>query len=142
MLNEDKIKLMTGIAMFEKREGKKIAPANLYFKSDYVGRHMIRSFFGYTFCSMLILVIWLLYNLEQILNSLNLDELVATGKNLLFLYVGGLVLYLFITFIVYSKKYSYAVRGQKVYVAKLKRLNKRYEFQNKSKELAKEGGRL
>ena len=31
MLNEDKIKLMTGIALFEKREGKHIFPANRYF---------------------------------------------------------------------------------------------------------------
>ena len=31
MLNEDKLKLMTSIAMFEKREGKAIFPANRYF---------------------------------------------------------------------------------------------------------------
>ena len=142
MLNEDKIKLMTGIAMFEKREGKKIAPASQYFKSDYVGRHMIRSFFGYTFCCALILVVWLLYSLERILNFMSIDEMIDIGKNLLVLYAGGLLIYLFITYVVYSARYSYAVRGQKVYVAKLKRLNKRYEFQNKSKELAKEGGRL
>ena len=36
MLNEDKIKLMTGIALFEKREGKHIFPANRYFRSDYI----------------------------------------------------------------------------------------------------------
>ena len=29
----------------------------------------------------------------------------------------------------------------KVYVAKLKRLEKRYEFQNRAKELSKEGSR-
>lgn len=44
MLNEDKIKLMTGIALFEKREGKHIFPANRYFRSDYIsGLHRVLS---------------------------------------------------------------------------------------------------
>ena len=46
-----------------------------------------------------------------------------------------------ITFLVYRKRYEYARRGMKVYVAKLKRLEKRYEFQGRSKELTKEGVR-
>ena len=45
------------------------------------------------------------------------------------------------TFLVYRKRYEYARRGMKVYVAKLKRLEKRYEFQSRTKELTKEGGR-
>lgn len=44
MLNEDKIKLMTGIALFEKREGKHIFPANRYFRSDYISGRILRSF--------------------------------------------------------------------------------------------------
>ena len=45
MLNEEKIKLMTGIAMFEKKEGKKIFPLNRYFKSDYISSHLMAAFF-------------------------------------------------------------------------------------------------
>lgn len=40
MLNEEKIRLMTGIAMFEKKMMKESIPANRYFKSDYVGSHL------------------------------------------------------------------------------------------------------
>ena len=47
MLNEEKIRLMTGIAMFEKKMMKESIPANRYFKSDYVGSHLIRSFIAY-----------------------------------------------------------------------------------------------
>lgn len=42
MLNEEKIRLMTGISMFEKKMMKESIPANRYFKSDYVGSHLIR----------------------------------------------------------------------------------------------------
>ena len=48
MLNEEKIRLMTGIAMFEKKMMKESIPANRYFKSDYVGSHLIRSFIAYS----------------------------------------------------------------------------------------------
>ena len=53
----------------------------------------------------------------------------------------GLLIYLAITFYISKKRYSYASRGLKMYVAKLKRLEKRYEFNNKTKELVKEGVR-
>lgn len=141
MLNEDKIKLMTGIAMFEKREGKNIFPANRYFQGDYISSRMFRSFFAYTLCYILCVLIWVLYNIERLLNAMNLDEVIVICRKGGIFYVIGLVVYLVITFRVYQKRYGYAKRGMKVYLAKLKRLEKRYEFQNRSKELTKEGGR-
>lgn len=141
MVNEDKIKLMTGIAMFEKREGKKIFPVNRYFCSDYISSHMLWSFFCYSASFALGTVIWLLYNIEYILNQVNLDEVFGIAKHAAVLYLAGLVLYLLVTWLVYWKRYEFARRGMKIYVAKLKRLEKRYEFQHKAKELTKEGGR-
>lgn len=57
MLNEEKVRYMTELAIFEKKEGKKIFPVNRYFKKDYVGGHMFRSFFGYTFCYLLFFLV-------------------------------------------------------------------------------------
>jgi len=141
MLNEDKIKLMTGIAMFEKREGKRIFPANRYFQGDYISSRMFRSFFYYTVSFLLCAFLWVLYNIEDLLNMIRVDRLVSLGRHALLFYLAGLAVYLVITWLVYRKRYEYARRGMKVYVAKLKRLEKRYEFQNKSKELTKEGSR-
>ena len=53
-------------------------------------------------------------------------------------YLAGLTVYLTVLFIVRFKRYNYAARGMKVYMARLKRLEKRYEFQNRTKELGKE----
>ena len=39
--------------------------------------------------------------------------------------------------IVYAGRYEHGVRGMKVYVSKLKRLDKRYEFQNRTKEMGR-----
>lgn len=139
MLNEDKLKLMTSIAMFEKREGKAIFPANRYFENDYISSRMLRSFFSYSFCYLLCLLVWVLYSMEKLLSTINLDEVIRLAKYAFLFYGAGLIIYLLITFFVYRKRYEYARRGMKVYVAKLKRLEKRYEFQSRSKELTKEG---
>ena len=141
MLNEDKIKLMNEIAVFEKRGGKDIFPVNRYFCSDFISSRMLRAFFFYTIGYILCVVIWVLYNMERLLGTTGLDAMLVSGKEAALLYVAGLVMYQIITFLVYRKRYEYARRGMKVYVAKLKRLEKRYEFQNRAKELTKEGSR-
>lgn len=141
MLNEDKIKLMTSIAMFEKREGKHIVPANRFFRSDYISGRMMRSFFAYTVCFILCALIWVLYSMERLLNVMELNEVMGAARMGVIVYVAGLVLYLIITGLVSSKRYEYARRGMRVYIAKLKRLEKRYDVQSRTRELTKEGSR-
>ncbi len=138
MLNEDKLKLMTSIAMFEKREGKRVFPVNRYFRGDYIGKHMLRAFFGYTFCFCIVLLFYVACKSEELFKNLNVEQIRPLLTQSGLWYLGGLVFYLAITWFVYRKRYAHAARGLKVYVAKLKRLERRYEFQNKTKEMSKE----
>lgn len=124
MLNEEKVRYMTGLAIFEKNEGRKIFPINRYFKKDYVGGQMFRSFFGYTFCYLLMLLLWVLYKLDVLLGGMSIEELLECGRNWGILYVGGLVFYLFVTWIVYSRRYDYASRSQTMYASRLRHLSR------------------
>ena len=90
MLNEEKIRIMTGIAMFEKKAGRDILPASRYFKSDYVGGRMIRSFIFYTFSSMLCLALWVLYQMEDIMSTMDVTALLASAKHVALFYAAGL----------------------------------------------------
>ena len=65
MLNEEKIKLMTSIGLFEKREGRRIFPVNRFFRSDYIGRYLLKSFLGYTLCWMLGTALVVVYKAED-----------------------------------------------------------------------------
>lgn len=141
MLNEDKIQLMTGIAMFEKKEGKDMFPAESMFRNDYIGSHMLKSFFRFT-CSFLIgLALWGLYSIEELLNTITVDNLVQLGIKGTGLYAAGLFVYLCITYTVYSRRYDYAGKTIRVYTAKLRRLHKQYEDRTKTRELTGKGGR-
>ena len=97
MLNEEKIRLMTGIAMFEKKMMKESIPANRYFKSDYVGSHLIRSFIAYSLTVCLCLVLWVLYRFDDLLNVMAVDDLISLGVRLVFYYAAGLLAYLVVT---------------------------------------------
>ena len=141
MLNEEKVRYMTQLAIFEKRVGKKIFPINRYFKKDYVGGQMFRSFFGYTFCYLLFLLMWVLYKLDELLNEMSIDEILDAAKKWGVIYAAGLVLYLIVTWIVYAKRYDYAARSQTMYTSKLKHLVRRYEKERPERKRDNRGGR-
>lgn len=126
MLNEEKVRYMTELAIFEKNQGKEIFSINRYFKSDYVGIQMFRSFFGYTFSYLLILLLWILYKLEDILGSISFDEAARLAALCGFWYLSGLAVYLVISCVIAQKRYNYAARYQIMYSAKLKHLLNRY----------------
>ena len=108
MLNEEKIRYMTELAIFEKNEGRKIFPVNRFFRSDYVGGQMFRGFFGYTFSFLLIVFTWAMYRLDVILGGAGPDTVLGWIKNGTFAYVGGLVLYLAVTWKISSVRLSHS----------------------------------
>lgn len=138
MLNEDKIRLMTGIAMYEKKAEKDIFPVTRYFKSDYISSHMIRSFLTYTFAFLIFLAVWILYQIEDIFNSMDITVLISSAKYIGILYAAGLFLYSLVTYLVYSKRYETASKSLRVYQAKLRRLEKKYSSQDGQSESKEE----
>ena len=140
MLNEEKIRLMTEIAMFEKKKGKRVFPYHKYFKSDYIGSRVMKAF-NYTLCALMCLLIWGLYNLDKILNTTNFYDLIKQGKLLAGVYLAGLILYLAITAAIASYRYQNASKGMRSMRQSCDAWKKRYEFQSKTKEI-KEGSRL
>ena len=44
MINEEKVKIMNRLAMYEKVEGRKYLPVSKYYRSDYIGLALIKNF--------------------------------------------------------------------------------------------------
>lgn len=138
MLNEEKIRLMTGIAMYEKKAEKETFPVTRYFKDDYIGVHLIRSFLAYTVISVCMAGVWLLYQIEDILNTMDISILIAAAKEIGILYLIGLAFYLAVTYSVYEKRYEKADKSMKIYLAKLRRLEKKYNSPSGQKQSEEE----
>lgn len=142
MLNEEKIRLMTELAVLEKKNGMQMKIAAGYFKSDFISRHLIRSFISYTLSSMIAAGFWMLLHMEQLISTLVTEELLHLLKQGMFWYTVGLLAYLLLTGWIYGKRYELAFRMNRIYLAKLKHLDKRYEYHNRSRALAREGKRV
>ena len=69
MLNEEKIKIMNKLAMYEQGEGKKYLPVSRYYRSDYIGLAMIKNFFLVTIGYCLILAGIAAYFAEYLIDN-------------------------------------------------------------------------
>lgn len=138
MLNEDKIKLMTELSLFEKKHASNMKTVSQYFKNDYISRSLIRGFVSYTLCSILLFGMWILFNVEVVLNSAGMDELKGLAFRGGILYLGGLFLYVVLTVVIYGERYDYAEKMKRIYLVKLKHLDKRYDMNRRAAKTERE----
>ena len=70
---------------------------------------------------------WVLYRFDDLINAMAVDDLLSLGARLVFYYVAGLLAYLVVTWKIYSRRYDEAAGRLKIYQAKLRRLDKKYD---------------
>ena len=141
MLNEEKIKIMNKLAMYEQGEGKKYLPVSRYYRSDYIGLAMIKNFFLVTIGYCLILAGIAAYFAEYLIDNVHKMNLVSLGVEVILGYVavlgGGLavlavlVLFSVLTYIQYTVKYHKAKKSVKNYYEELTQLSKIYGREDK-----------
>ena len=126
MISEEKVRIMTNLAMYEQGEGKKHLPISKYFRSDYVGLALIKNFFLVTIGYILILAAVAVYFSEFLLNNIHKMNLVLTGVYIVGGYVILLVFYTILTYVLYSVRYYRAKKSVKKYYEELTKLSKLY----------------
>ncbi len=126
MLNQERVCEMTRLAIFDQNEGEECKPMIQYFRSDYVGKELLRSLFYGTMAFGLAFVMWVLCNVEELLETLTFATLqeiaVEAGKY----YIGFMAVYLLVTVIVYQRRYTIGRKKLKKYYAHLKNVEKQY----------------
>lgn len=121
MLNEDKVRLMTKMAIYEKRMGKKNLKMMDYFRGDYVSWNAIKTAMTVTIAYLLIVAGWGIYHLEELMENLYTMNIAELLKKIGINYVIILGLYVIIAYVVYNVKYSKAVNSLKRYRTNLKK---------------------
>ena len=128
MLNEEKVILMTKMAAFIDREGKKNDSINSYFKGDYVSFNVIKSVISATIVFVVLIAAYVIYDFESILsNAVDPQNLLSIGRRLLFYYLLLVVVYSIISYFVYSYRYSRMRKSMRAYYENLKKLARMYE---------------
>ena len=127
MLNNDKIRLMTKLALYENKEGKEDIRLSKYYKTDFVRYQVIKSLICSTIGYALILVLLFLYKSEYIIqNAVTLDYK-TIGVYILGFYIIIVAVYGLASFVGYSIKYDASRKKLGKYFKLLKRLNKIYK---------------
>lgn len=130
MINEEKVALMTKLALYEEKEGKKSIPLGKYYKEDYVGLHMLNTVIVATFSYVLILAVIVFSHLEEMMAEIANMDYVKAGKDILIGYVIMILAYALISYIVYSIKFKRVRKSLNEYNGNLKKLYNMYTENN------------
>ena len=137
MLNNGKVRLMTKISLYEKKEEKRALLTNRYFKWDYISFHVLKILLSVTFGFLAAFGMWGVYHAEAILTEASIAQLFTMAKLLFLLYGLMVIVYLLISYGVYQDKYQKVQKGLRRYRSYLKKMEQFYE-QTDSEKAAKE----
>lgn len=126
MLNEEKVILMTKLAFYESKEGRKCQKVANYFRSDFIVIQVAKALIGATISFAVILGLYIVYNLEEFMANIYKMDLVSFAKNLLTYYVYGLVAYFVIAYVLGTIKFFMARKSLRNYFQNLKKLYSLY----------------
>ena len=111
MLNENKVKMMTKMAIYEKNEGRKMIKTAKYFKSDYIAFGVLRTLITTTIAFIIMLVMGVLYNIDKIITDINNLDYSAIVTGIIICYIVMLILFSVIALIVYGRQYDNSRKG-------------------------------
>lgn len=126
MINQERVREMTKLAVYEKQEGKKHSIAMRYFRSDFTARHLLKAFVCATVVYGLFFIMWCVYHIETLLQDLDTMDLIGFGIAVLIRYLFFVAVYLFIVDIYANMFYAKCQRSTKRYYRRLRRLERLY----------------
>ena len=131
MLNEDKVKLMTRMAMYESKEGNEDFKISTYYKKDYSSFHTIITIIWVTIGYAIAIGVGAIAFLDVILKNLNFAFLMMLGLCIMTGYIVLVVFYGIVASRFYQKKHNDARMRVKKFNHDLTRLNRMYEKEKK-----------
>lgn len=132
MLSEERVRLMTKMQMFEDREGDRTAPMVNYYKTDYVAKELLISILSGTLAFGLLMVMIFADDLEALLIRVDFDNIAGTFRVIAGRYLIFLVIFLVITFIIYTIRYNHGRKLVKKYYQQLGALEKLYQEEDEN----------
>jgi len=127
MIQEERLRPMVKMAMFEKNDGKACKPMIQYARTDYVSMQLLKSFITGSIAFVILCVLWALYDTEALMQVLNGAYILKFITKVGVCYVIFMVVYLIATYIVYQLRYTRRRKLVKLYYKNLKDINKIYE---------------
>lgn len=133
MINEERVKELYHMAVYDDHKSKADCQMGQYYMWDYVCKELVKSFFTGSIAFVLLVVLWGMSDVETITAVINSLEIVDLAIRIGVLYIGFLAIYLFITLLVYCFRYVYGRKKLRQYAGHLKKVQKMYQREEKLK---------
>ena len=138
MIQEERLKPMIKMSMFDKNDSKTCKPMTQYARKDYVAMQLLGSFVTGSIAFAILCVMWGMYDMQELMQMLNGAYIVELLSGIVIWYGIFMVLYLTVTYIVYQVRYSSKRKQVKEYYKNLKDINNVYEREEKLKSPTQE----
>ena len=126
MINEERIIMMTRLALYEKKNGRKELKITKYFPGDYVALQNFWSFVCGTAAFLIMLAFWALYNIENIMMELFTMDIMLFARNILVSYIIFMAVYMLLCYGYHSYRYGKLKKNVNEYLRRIKALYKHY----------------
>ena len=127
MINEEKVKIMDRLALYEKQEGRKYLPVSKYYRSDYIGLALFRNFFLASIGYLVILLLVGAYFAEFLADHLHTLNVTWIGMMIVGGYLVTIGVYSVVTYTLHTIRYGRAQKGAAAYERRLRELEALYE---------------
>ena len=129
MLDEKRIRQMTKLAFFEKKEEKNALRISRYFRSDYIGKELLKNFFLASIGYLLVLAVAALYHIEWLVDEIDTIDLQFAAVCVIASYLCFLAVYSIAVYVISTIRYQRAQKMLKWYGKELDELQKIYDEQ-------------
>lgn len=127
MVNEEKVILMTRLAMYKGSLGREDLEKGKYFQSDYVKLNCLKTVLSSTVLFVVVAVSYIYYNIADILSELTEMDFLKLASQIIGAYATLCIAFVLIAWVLYTYRYSKAKPKLIKYNRNLKKLIEFYE---------------
>ena len=134
MVNEKKVRLMTQLALDEKRFYKDELDESGYFRSDYIRSNTLKVLLGYSICYLLIMGLVAMYYVDYLFTNVVQMDMQSMVWLAGCIYVGLLLIITLFCVLFYMTKYTNNRKRLRKYMMEIDKLQKFYRDSKDNKE--------
>ncbi len=127
MVNEEKVRIMAKLAIYENGKGKQELKLAKYFKSDYIKYNVLKTIVSTAICYWLAVLLYVLINLQKLTENLTTMDYMSVLYRLLIGFVVVVLAYAIFARIFYDRQYEKARPNIVIYNHFLKKLEEYYK---------------
>ncbi|MCD8379182.1 MAG: hypothetical protein LUC95_02400 [Lachnospiraceae bacterium] len=134
MINAELTRLMTRLAVFESREEKDALAIADYYRKDFIGAQVLSGIVSGTIAFVIILVLYVFYNIEDLMQAVFTMDLLIFARNILLIYFAFILVYGIICYLYATYQYDKKRKRLKGYLGDMKELYHSYKRPGASKK--------